>query len=279
MKEGERFQTFTPRNPDIREHVAYYYLHSSLKPDFETNFIYYPHYRNGLTTYIGSDVVLSEFGSKVTPCSKKSASTFFARNYDAAIDVHLKGPFYKLGIAFEPLGLNHFINRPFCEIAPERVNRFTEFGDQYDTLVKKLVKSDASPTEALDAYLLSQKTSFSNERLQSVLDILFEKGCELSIQTLAESLGMSRKTLLRDFQKDLACSVKTYQKLIRFRQALNTYQQAVNKSTFTELALDHSYYDQPAFIKNFKQITGLNPRSFFEKLKQYGQADTFWRTN
>lgn len=279
MKAGENFQTFIPENPVVREHVAYYYLHSSSKTDFETSFIYYPHYRNGLTTYIDSDVALSEFGSKVTPCTKKSALTIFSRNYDAAVDVQLKGPFFKLGIAFEPLGLNHFIEEPFSEIAPNRSNLFLAFGDEYHNLVEKQLKSDASPVQALDAFLLSQKKCFKNTRLQSVLDILFEKGCELSVQTLAESQGMSRKTLLRDFNKDLSCSVKTYQKLIRFRQALNTYQQAENKTSFTELALEHSYYDQPAFIKNFKQITGYSPRNFFEKLKQYGQADTFWRAD
>lgn len=277
MKEGEHFQTFTPRNSIINKHVAYYYIHSSSKPDFETSFIYYPHYRNGLTTYIDSDVILTESASKVKPSSKKSATTIFARNYDSAIDVNLKGPFFKLGIAFEPLGLNHFIDTPFSEIAPNRGNRFNAFGNDYHVLVEKLLKSDASPVQALDAFLLSQKRDFKNQRLQSVLEILFEKGCELSVQTLAESQGMSRKTLLRDFKKDLGCSVKAYQKLIRFRQALNNYQQATNKTSFTELAMEHSYYDQPAFIKNFKQITGYNPRNFFEKLQQYGNADTFWR--
>ncbi|NEN25114.1 helix-turn-helix transcriptional regulator [Cryomorpha ignava] len=256
-----------------------YYIHKNERSNYQEQFQYYPHYRNAITSYVASNVEFSNLGSHITPNRNKPVTTLFSRNYDAALNVNLQGRFYKLGIAFEPLGLNHFIDKPFSEIAPERVNLFTGFGNDYQDLVKKLLKSENSPVTELDTFLLSQKKEFSNQRLQSVLDILFERGCELSVQTLAENEEVSRKTVLRDFQKDLACSVKTYQSLIRFRQALNNYQQADKKTSFTELALQHSYYDQPAFIKNFKQITGFNPRHFFEKLKQYGNADTFWSTD
>lgn len=279
MKESAIFQTFEPENPELKGLIAYYYIHKNECNQYQEQFQYYPHYRNAITTYVDSNVELSNSGSHITPDRNKPITTLFSRNYDAAIKVNLQGSFYKLGIAFEPLGLNHFIDKPFSEIAPERVNLFTQFGSDYRELVKNVLKSEISPVNDLDAFFLSQKKEFANPRLQSVLNILFTKGGEQSVQTLAENQDVSRKTLLRDFQKNLACSVKTYQRLIRFRQALNNYQQAGKKTSFTELALEHSYYDQPAFIKNFKEITGYKPRTFFEKLKQYGQADTFWSTD
>ncbi len=277
MKEGERFQTFAPKSAAIAKHVAYYYIHSSLAIDFKTSFIYYPHYRNGVTAYIDSDVDFQERRSKVVPSDTPSVEVLFSRNYDKAIRVILHGPFFKLGIAFQALGINHFIKKPLNSAAPSTVNKFDDFGDDFKSIVRNIrVNKNEDPTDQLDDFLESRLNNFANPKLSSALDILFNSDSDMSVQALSDELSISRKTLLRYFQKDLATSVKGYQNLIRFRNALNDYRKT-SSTSFTVLALEHSYYDQPAFIKHFKTITGLTPRVFFQNLKQFGSEDTYWR--
>lgn len=277
MKEGAHFKTFTPQDSDIRKLVAYYYIHDSSEPDFRTSFIYYPHYRNGLTAYINSNVFFDESASHISPSSKPNTQILFSRNYDSAIQVNIKGPFQKLGIAFTPLGINHFIDKPLNVVAPITVNTFDEFGEEFKHLARDILLNTASdPTAQLDLFFRRRLNCFENEKLSSALSIIFNTDTDISVQSLADQLEISRKTLLRHFQSELASSVKSYQKLIRFRNALNNYRET-SATSFTALALEHSYYDQPAFIKHFKTITGLSPRLFFKNLQHFGSEDIFWR--
>ena len=122
----------------------------------------------------------------------------------------------------------------------------------------------------------SQLKPFQAASVQRAVKLLIESSGEYQMQALASELDINRKTLLRHFQKALSTSPKGYQKLIRFRNALNNYSESTQAQTFTELALEHAYYDQPAFTKHFKQITGLSPRKFFKRIQQFGTADTYW---
>lgn len=278
MEPGPSFQTYKPAHPNLHGVVAYYYVHKCNDLIYSDSFQYYPHFRNGVTTYVDCEVEFSQTESHIKPAKKSKPTTLFSKNYDCAIAVHINGPFKKLGIAFEPLGLNHFIQEPFGVVAPDRVNVFTHFGPTFQELAREVLNSSVNPTEQLDQFLLHKMTGFENQRIQIAVKELFNEGMNASVQDLACNLNINRKTMLRDFRKDLGCSAKTYQKLIRFRLALNNYRQSAQKSSFTELALSHSYYDQPAFIKNFVEITGFSPRKFFSNLEQYGDADIFWRS-
>jgi hypothetical protein len=96
--------------------VSYYYLHYSDDPLFSGSFVYYPHYRNAITCY--ADATFSDRGSRIIAGHKGAFHSVFSRNYHHCIHVEPKVPFRKLGIAFEPLGLNHFLQVPLSQIDP-----------------------------------------------------------------------------------------------------------------------------------------------------------------
>jgi AraC-like DNA-binding protein len=274
---SEHFQTFEPADPRLKGLVAYYYLHTSDDPSFESSFTYYPHYRNALTIYLDSYVDFSDSISHVRPGVSGSSRVLFSRNYDQRISVHLNGAFKKVGIAFEPLGINAFIDSSLARVAIDKVNDFGFFDPHLPNLVRKEVATSAEnlvPT--LDNFLMSKYIGFDNNNLKAAVAKILESDGSIGVEILSAELGLSRKTLLRMFREHLCTSVEGYKKLVRFRNALNHYLLSENKTTFTALALDHQYYDQPAFIKHFKSITGLSPRAFFAQLKQYGEKDTFW---
>ncbi len=128
----------------------------------------------------------------------------------------------------------------------------------------------------LDEFMLRKYIGFDQPILAKAVQRILQNDGTAGVTEIADEMGMSRKTLLRLFQKHLCCSVEEYKNLVKFRNALNDYRESEADTTFTELAHKHLYYDQPAFIKHFKSITGLSPRAFFASLQRYGERDTYW---
>jgi AraC-like DNA-binding protein len=277
MHPSEKFLTFTPQHPALQGLVAYFYWHGADSPSFETRFTYYPHYRNAITVYIDSDVSFNDAGSEIKPGPRGAHQVLYSRNYERAISVDIAGPFKKFGIAFEPLGVNAFLPRPLSAYAPLRVNAFNAFGAGFTELVCRAA-SDPSPDvlAGVESFLVSQLHDNRDPRILRAVKVMLKNEADVSVGDLSAEIGINRKTLLRLFQNHLCISPESYKKLIRFRNALNDYLSSDKKTTFTALALDHHYYDQPAFINHFKSITGDTPRTFFAKLQQYGEKDTYW---
>lgn len=272
-----KFLTYNPRHPALAGLVAYYYVHFSDDEHHDSRFEYYPHYRNAVTAYLDTELRFDDFGSETAPLNGKSFTPLYTRNYSHSITVHLQGRFRKIGIAFEPLGVNHFLDESLCNVAPRTVNPLSGFGSDFEPVVRAVLKDpEADPVWVLDDFMLGRFTGFQCPTLKRAVRILIENEGESSVDALASELRINRKTLLRHFRKHLCCTVEDYRKLIRFRNALNDYREQTEQMTFTELAHKHSYYDQPAFIRHFKLVTGLTPRAFFAGLRHYGANDTYW---
>ncbi|MFN2424503.1 MAG: helix-turn-helix domain-containing protein [Cryomorphaceae bacterium] len=272
-----QFLTYTPLHPALAGLVAYYYIHFSDNEHHDSRFEYYPHYRNAVTAYLDAGLRFDDFGSEAAPLKGKSFKALYTRNYSHSITVHLQGRFRKMGIAFEPLGVNHFLDESLCNFAPRTVNPFSGFGSDFESVVRAVLNDPkADPVSVMDDFMLSRYTGFQCHTLKRAVRVLIENEGESSVEALASELEISRKTLLRHFRKHLCCTVEDYRKLIRFRNALNDYREQTEQMTFTELAHKHSYYDQPAFIRHFKSVTGKTPRRFFAGLKHFGASDTYW---
>ncbi|KAA2245172.1 helix-turn-helix transcriptional regulator [Chitinophaga agrisoli] len=80
---------------------------------------------------------------------------------------------------------------------------------------------------------------------------------QLSVQTLCREFGVNYKWLERNFKNQLGITPKVYINTIRFLHAYFSMEDY--PGNLTCLALEHGYYDQPHFIKEFKRHTGGVP--------------------
>jgi AraC-like DNA-binding protein len=271
------FRTFQPRDPALRGIIAYYYLHHAEADTPEQRFIYYPHYRNAVTCYLRSDVVFQDHYATATPNPDTGVTCLYSRNYDRSIRVSLKPPFTKVGVAFEPLGIHRFIDTKLSDIAVNTVVHFGEFGPEFTALVTEVLNAPfADPTEKLDAFFYKRLRPPEDRSMINLVAYLLAEKEQIPLERLAANHGMSVRSMQRRFRETLVCTPREYRRLIRFRNAVNAYQYASRETSFTELALENNYYDQPAFIKHFKKLTGRTPRDFFAHIRQYGSEDTFW---
>ena len=89
-------------------------------------------------------------------------------------------------------------------------------------------------------------------------------------------LKISQKTLNRKFQKQLNCTVKDYFEIAQFRKSFNHFLNQNQSIKLTDLAYKFDYYDQSEFIRQFKKITGINPKKLFQNVENLGEEDIFW---
>lgn len=278
MDSTGNFITVKPKDELVAKYVDYYYFHISDNPAFSKKFFFYPNYKHAVTIYRGSEVSLTGDGSLVVPSDDNKILSFYSINTDANFKVELHGIFDKIGIVFNPLGLNHFLKKPLGTFFDRAVNKLDSFGEPFLQSLEKVYAEPNAENKAalLDAFFASIFLGFNEPVVKRAVQEILNSNGSVRVEELSELLNVNRKTLLRLFKKHLCCSVEEYKKLVMFRNALNYSQQAGEDATLTDVALYSLYYDQAHYIKLFKSVTKQSPKALLSKLTKLGSQETYW---
>jgi AraC-like DNA-binding protein len=83
----------------------------------------------------------------------------------------------------------------------------------------------------------------------------------IAIQELADAAGLSLRHFQRRFRSLTGLNPKHYARICRIGHAVHRKEQEPG-ATWTALALEAGYSDQPHFIRDFKALTGTRPSEF-----------------
>jgi AraC-like DNA-binding protein len=273
------FITIQPANPLVARHIACYYFHWSDDENFENTFAFYPNYKHALTIYKGSDIALGKNRSAAKPGPETNYTILYAVNTNQSFKVDLKGKFNKIGIVFNPLGINHFLGQPLSMVFMPPFARFNSFGEEFTRLIHKVYNTADTAAKAvlLDDFFSHAYCGFNEPVVKKAMQHILNSNGTIKVEELSENTGVNRKTLLRLFKKHLCASVEEYKKLVMFRNALNYSQQAGIEASLTDVALYSLYYDQAHFIKHFKSVTHHSPKDLLHNLTRLGsQEAVYW---
>lgn len=272
------FVTVKPKNEVVAKYIDYYYFHVSDDPGFSKKFFFYPNYKHAITIYKGSDVSITEEGSQVLPSTSSAISSFYSINTDKNFKVELNGAFNKIGIVFNPIGLNHFLKEPLGEFFDRSINNLDCFGEDYMNVLEHVYAEKNAEQKAalLDSFFADNYNGFTEPSVKKGVQEILNSNGTIKVEELSELLNVNRKTLLRLFKKHLCCSVEEYKKMVMFRNALNYSQKAGEEANLTDVALYSLYYDQAHFIKHFKSVTTQSPKTLLSKLTRLGSQETYW---
>ena len=81
---------------------------------------------------------------------------------------------------------------------------------------------------------------------------------------MGEKFHVGPRHLERRFLKAVGLPQKAFSRIVRFNNALKLIEQK-DFSTFSNVAYDGGFYDQAHFIRDFKDLTGLNPKQYFSE--------------
>lgn len=265
------FYTFPSEHPLLKGVIDAYYFHFDEKNEV-LSFSFYPNYKNAITVYQGSKKIHSEMGTRTIAAQPKDMVVLYTKNFYSKLDVHIEGPFNKMGIVFHPLGLNHFFKEPIGEHIGEQVNAFDAWGAPFEAFVKTVFecKSWTSRVEMLDQFFVEKWIGFSNDRLKQAVEMIIASKGDKRVEEIADILGINRKTLLRDFRMHMSCTVEEYRKMVKFRSALDRAREE-GIDSLTQLALEHNYYDQADFNKQFKGLSSESPARLLRSLSNMGK--------
>lgn len=274
----DNFITLKPNSEKISRYISYYYFHSSDDENYNKSFVFYPNNKHALTVYKSSEVKLDSSQSNINPSTKLNLNPIYSVNKDKSIKVNINGCFDKLGIVFNPLGINFFIDKPLNEIFTKDFNFFPHFGEKFKEVLVEIFSEKDFQIKAslLDDFFEKQFIEFDEPILKRSVREIIKRNGGIKVAELSEILDVNRKTLLRLFKKHTNMSVEEYRKMVMFRQAFNYFHQNKENNSLTDVALFSMYYDQAHFIKHFKSITQETPTTLLSKISHLGKEDTYW---
>lgn len=278
MKKKDTFITAKPVSEKINRYISYYYFHTSEDENYQKSFVFYPNYKHALTVYKDSEIVLTENTSIIKPLNQINIRPLYSINKDKNIRVSMQGRFDKIGVVFNPLGINHFIEKPLQEVFSGNFDFFSHFGNDFIEVLSKVFSEDeiTEKIRLLDQFFENRLNDFDQPVLKkAVKEILLSNG-SVKVGELSEQLDINRKSLLRLFVRHTNMSVEEYRKMVMFRNALNYFHQSTEKTNLTDVALFSMYYDQAHFIKHFKSVTQETPTTLLSKISHLGEEDTYW---
>ncbi|GAB3015600.1 hypothetical protein GCM10027051_19360 [Niabella terrae] len=116
--------------------------------------------------------------------------------------------------------------------------------------------------QAIEQFLYSRLLDHQSDALISdaVNSIHLHKG-RLKIKGLADRLYISQDAFEKRFRNTIGASPKQFCFTVKMR---NIIRQNKPATRLLDLALEHGFYDQAHFNKDFKRFTGLTPTDFFK---------------
>lgn len=257
------YQIFEP-NSDLKDFVkCYWTLEIPAKVDVQKQRVIPDGYIEMI--FHLADPVLSY------PCDKKSPIEL-----QAMILGHTIKPFY-----FEPTGVVdtfavRFHSYSFAYFTDKTMKSFVNkalplkavFDNDFSQRITQKILESINTQKRISVVesLLFQKLkkkSMVDEIVKNTVDMLFLTKGNMSIAQILEKNSISRRQLERKFSQKIGLSPKQLGKIIRLQTALRMLLNHEIDS-LTQLAYQAEYYDQAHFIKDFREFTGINPKTFFK---------------
>lgn len=127
-------------------------------------------------------------------------------------------------------------------------------------------RDDGARVEAMERFL--SKLSWEPDPI--VAEALRRlEGETPSVGRIARALGLGERQLERRFQAKVGLSPRAFLTLRRFERAVELSKRA---RSFTQLALDAGYSDQPHFNRDFRRFAGQSPRTCLPLLAPAGRG-------
>ncbi len=208
--------------------------------------------------------------------SELQPSRFVVGQMTQPVLVSPTGSVQLLGIRFAPGGA-----LPFFPVPPgELTNRIAPLSDVAGALDRELsgrVYETRGLQEkvALVESLLLRYTIAKEEKgasLQNAISEIVNSGGQISVDRLANDLGISGRQLERRFLNEVGLGPKLLCRILRFQQVFRAVER--EDKNWARIAADCGYYDQAHLIRDFRQFAGQTPSVLFEHFTRFTEVFT-----
>src|SRR5688572_26184287 len=177
-----------------------------------------------------------------------------------------------VGIRFRPGGAYPFFRFPISELSESVTELDLIWGKLVDEIREQLqsIESHDEKLSALEAFLLARAhRSLEAHRLISFAVHQLQHSPQfLAIRDLANTIGITQKHLISQFEKVVGLRPKSFARVCKFQKVVNILEQQ-KQIEWVAIASDCGYYDQAHFIHEFQAFSGLNPSTYLAQRGDY----------
>ncbi len=185
-------------------------------------------------------------------------------------DLKITRSFSLFSITFQPFGMMMFFDIPLSEFYDRNVPLQFILKDNISWLEDAISEavSFQEKVESIEKFLTQRLSKGSDKyefkRIKSCIDIINTSKGRSDIKTLASHACLSRKQFERIFSESIGATPRQFLKIVRFQNAIN-HKAHYPDDNLTSLAYNCGFYDQAHMNNEFKKISGLTPREFFNE--------------
>ncbi len=177
-----------------------------------------------------------------------------------------------VGIRFRPGGAYPFFGFPISELSESVTELDLIWGNLVDEIRDQLLGT-ASPEARLlklESFLLRQarRSLEANRLITFAIHQLQHSPQFLAIRDLANTIGITQKHLISQFEKVVGLRPKSFARVCKFQKVVNLIEQQ-QEIEWATLASDCGYYDQAHFIHEFQTFSGLKPSAYLTQRGEY----------
>lgn len=255
------------QHPILTKFVKNIYFLDRKPEDEELSYLAFPSVSTPFAFSHNSELKAYSRGFMVSHNQKADKLAILGGRWMDPIEVRYRGPIRELAINFQPLGLCRFIKGSFQEEVSGLVNqksKFCNYWQEHFFINEKV--NDQDLLNRAEELLLDLYRELDLSELDKMIEMM---PGPLTLNEIAEELGVNYRTLYRRFLKYSGFKAKNFRKILRFRQSTKDYMKANTPIKLTDLSQMGNYYDQAHFIRDFKQLTGLTPGQFFNVISEH----------
>lgn len=168
-------------------------------------------------------------------------------------------------VEFEETGVSAFFKQPLYEFFEESASLDNFFPYSEISIVEERLaeaESALAKIAIVEQFLYAKLFYHKPDKLVSeAITKIHSNNGVIRINELAKSLYISNDAFEKRFRKAVGATPKQFSSIIKIKAIID---QNPAPTSFTAVALEHGYYDQPHFNKDFKLFTGQTPTEFFK---------------
>ncbi|MFW6366847.1 MAG: DUF6597 domain-containing transcriptional factor [Spirochaetota bacterium] len=171
-----------------------------------------------------------------------------------------------MSVLLKPLGAAVFVPFALKEVADTSVHVDDVFGSRSDSLLDMVAgaKTSMERITVVESFLSGQMhTRYRPEyRLMDGIIQAVTRTCgQITVDDLCSLFDVNAKFLERKFALYVGLRPKMFLRVVRFQHVLRTFMNG--RMPLTELAYTCGYYDQPHFIREIREFSGMSPGELF----------------
>lgn len=128
--------------------------------------------------------------------------------------------------------------------------------------------------DALEGMLLARRDPAwrADHRIREAVEAIVERP-DRPMNSLASATGLTPKGFAALFQRHCGMAPKRFAVLCRHHEFLQRLPRDGESARWTDLLAGGGYYDQPAFIREFRRFTGMTPTAYLGLRREYDGDD------